>query len=113
MHSVRDRIELAYRDEIQDAARDAITAGADRELRYLPVVTREPGACDLDARIPALLDDGRLERSAAARLSVDDSRVMACGNPELMRELRAQLSARGFKTGRRGMPGQMAFENYW
>ena len=112
-HSVRSRAELAWRDEIEGAAREALAAGPNRELRYLPVVTREPGACDLDARIPTLLADGRLERSAAARLSVDDSRVMACGNPEMMRELRAKLSARGFRTSRRGMPGQMAFENYW
>jgi ferredoxin--NADP+ reductase len=38
---------------------------------------------------------------------------MVCGNPEMARELRQFLSARGFATNRRGMPGQMAFEKYW
>ena len=38
---------------------------------------------------------------------------MVCGNPEMARELRQLLAARGFATNRRGVPGQMAFENYW
>ena len=32
---------------------------------------------------------------------------------EMARELRRLLSTRGFATSRRGVPGQMAFENYW
>jgi len=39
--------------------------------------------------------------------------VLVCGNPEMTRELRQALSARGFATNRRGVPGQMAFEKYW
>jgi len=38
---------------------------------------------------------------------------MVCGNPEMARDLRSLLSARGFQTSRRGVSGQMAFENYW
>jgi len=65
------------------------------------------------ARIPQLLADGRLEAAAGVPLTREDARVMVCGNPELARELRGQLSARGLHTARRGVPGQMAFENYW
>ncbi len=108
-HSVRNAAELAYRELAQAAAH----AGARARFCYLPVVTREPGAASLDARITALLADGRLERSAGVQLEVGGSRVMACGNPAMMRELRALLAARGLKTSRRGSLGQMAFENYW
>ena len=112
VHSVRRAAELAYRDEIALLA-DAAPRPALARLRYVPVVTREscPGA--LDARIPALIADARLEQAAGLRLDSRDSRIMVCGNPEMNRELRAQLTARGFRTSRRGVPGQLAFENYW
>lgn len=112
-HSVRHFAQLAYRDAIADLAQTATLAGARARLCYLPIVTREPGVTPLDERIISLLADGRLESSAGVPLEVQASRVMACGNPEMTRELRALLVTRGFKTSRRGAPGQMAFENYW
>lgn len=111
VHSVRHAVELAYRDEIAAIAHDMATSPA--RLRYVPVVTREswPGA--LTVRIPQLIDDGRLEQAAGIKLDPQASRIMVCGNPEMSRELRTQLTARGFRTNRRAAPGQLAFENYW
>lgn len=108
-HGVRRAGELAYRDEIEALAANA--GGA--QLVYLPVVTREAGATPLSGRIPQLLATGALEAAAGATLSVEHSRLMVCGNPEMARELRQQLGALGFSTTRRGVPGQMAFEKYW
>jgi len=111
VHSVRHSAELAWREEITALPdRFAPTKAA---LRYLPIVTREPGATALADRIPLLLADGRLEAAAASPLSLAGSRLMVCGNPELAKELRQTLSARGYATNRRGVPGQMAFEKYW
>ena len=109
VHSVRETAELAYREEI---AHVQAAAGPDR-LRYLPVVTREvlPGA--LAARIPALIADGRLERAAGLELDPGHSRVMVCGNPEMVKELRTYFGAKGYQTSRRATPGQIAFEKYW
>lgn len=112
-HSVRHSAELAWRDEIADIAKGELFADAKATLTYLPVVTREPGATQLAERIPLLLADGRLEAAAACPLDVAASRVLVCGNPEMTRELRQSLAARGFATNRRGVPGQMAFEKYW
>jgi ferredoxin--NADP+ reductase len=112
-HSVRHSSELAWRDEIADIPTRELFADAKATLTYLPVVTREPGATQLAERIPLLLADGRLEAAAAAPISVANSRVLVCGNPEMTRELRQSLAARGFATNRRGIPGQMAFEKYW
>lgn len=109
VHSVRHAVELVWRDEIA-ALPDAHPVGA--RLTYLPVVTREPGVTPLFERIPHLLAAGSLE-AAAAPLAVASSRVMVCGNPDLARNLRADLGSRGFVTSRRGVPGQMAFEKYW
>ena len=76
-------------------------------------MTREavPGA--LSARITRLIDDGSLEAAAGARLDVARARLMICGNPQMAEDLRALLTRRGFRVGRRGNPGQLAFENYW
>ena len=111
VHSVRQSAELAWRDEI--AALPAKHGGTPARLSYIPIVTREPGATALAARIPLLLADGRLEATADSPLSIADSRLMVCGNPDLARELREFLGARGYATNRRGVPGQMAFEKYW
>ena len=111
VHSVRQSAELAWRDEIEALPNGRPEASA--RLTYLPVVTREPGATPLAERIPRLLSAGRLEAAAGAAITVADSRLMVCGNPDLTRELRAAFDARGFATSRRGVPGQMAFEKYW
>lgn len=113
VHSVRQSAELAWREEIASLPRHELLADARATLSYIPIVTRQPGATDLTDRIPLLLADGRLEAAAGTPLSPPDSRLMVCGNPEMARELRQFLSARGFATNRRGMPGQMAFEKYW
>ncbi len=106
VHSVRQAAELAYADELRQRA----AAGV---VRYLPVVTREPLAAGLRERIPALLASGRLMDAAGVALDASTSRVMVCGNPGMNRALRAWLGERGFHTTRRGVRGQMAFENYW
>jgi len=113
VHSVRYGSELAYREEIGATTHQGRLAGSSARLRYLPVVTREsfPGA--LAARIPRLVEDGRLEHAAGLELDPQYSRIMICGNPEMARELRRQLTQRGFHTNRRAAAGQLAFENYW
>jgi ferredoxin/flavodoxin---NADP+ reductase len=82
-------------------------------LRYVPVVTRASHAGALNARIPRLIEDGRLESAAGVHLDQQHSRIMVCGNPSMGRELRGQLTGRAFQVNRRGAPGQLAIENYW
>jgi ferredoxin/flavodoxin---NADP+ reductase len=113
VHSVRRSEDLTYRRDIE-AIRDAHAGvGVGADLRYFPVVTRqyEPGA--FPARIPQLIDEGVLEGATGIPLESVSSRAMVCGNPELAREMRRLLTARGFASARRGVPGQMAFEKYW
>jgi len=38
---------------------------------------------------------------------------MLCGNPAMVKEMRAMLSEKGFAAGRRGNLGTLAVENYW
>jgi ferredoxin--NADP+ reductase len=112
-HSVRTSLELSYRDEINDLRHNPLLATGGAQLTYLPIVTREPGVSELNTRLGELISNGQLEKAAGCTLNLADSRLMICGNPELLRDLRQLLSARGFNTNRRGVLGQMAFEKYW
>jgi len=113
VHSVRTAGELAYREQIgaMPARVQAGVGGA--ELLYLPVVTRErvPGA--LNERITGLLDSGELERVAGLEIDPERSRIMLCGNPQMIGECRALLKARGLQLSLSRQPGQVAVENYW
>ena len=113
VHSVRHADELAYRDEISAIPHGESTAIEPERLKYVPVVTREscPGA--LNARIPQLIEGGRLESATGISLDSRRSRIMVCGNPDLGHALRRQLTARDFHANRRATPGQLTFENYW
>lgn len=113
VHSVRHGGDLAYRDEIAAIANEKLLAKSPGQLKYVPVVTREPWPDALAARIPQLIEDGRLEQTAGVKLDPQRSRIMVCGNPEMTRELRGLFTARGFRPNRRNEPGQLAFENYW
>ena len=113
VHSVRRACELAYRTEIAAIPHEEPIAIEPERLKYVPVVTREPCEGALDARIPQLIQSGRLESAAAVSLDPRRSRIMVCGNPDLGHALRGQLTARDFHVNRRATPGQLAFENYW
>ena len=111
VHSVRNAAEL-----IPDAigrATAALDAAELARLTVLPVVTREevPGA--LRARLGALLADGTLEAAGGSPIDAEHARAMLCGNPEMIKEMRALLRDRGLVPGRRGIPGQLATEGYW
>ena len=107
VHSVSYAHELAYCDELL-----ALCAQEPR-LTYLPVVTREALPEALSTRIPLLLTSGALEEASAQPLTLEGSRIMVCGNPELTAEVRRVLTLRGFQPNRRATPGQLAFEKYW
>ncbi|WP_019936288.1 ferredoxin--NADP reductase [Bordetella sp. FB-8] len=107
VHGVRTAEELAYRDEIQ------ALAGQDPGLTYLPIATRETLPGMPQDRLTTLVADGGLERLAGLALDPARSRVMLCGNPAMLADARKLLGERGFAPGRRGIPGNLAVENYW
>jgi ferredoxin--NADP+ reductase len=111
VHSVRQGAELSYREWLDALPRHPLVgAWADR-LHYQPVVTREawPGA--LGQRIPELLANGGLETAISLPLDPAHSRLMVCGNPEMVEDTRRQLQTRGLVLAKRGQPGQVAVEN--
>lgn len=114
VHSVREAAELTYRDTIA-AFNTSEMFGMQTapKLRYIPVVTRQKIPGVLDARITTLIEDGRLEAASGLELNLERSRIMLCGNPEMVSDTRKLLQKSGFITSRSVKPGQIAVENYW
>ena len=68
VHGAREAVDLAYRDEIAALRAHPLWAEHGHKLIYQPVVTREPLAGALPARIPELIRDGRLEAAVGLGL---------------------------------------------
>jgi ferredoxin/flavodoxin---NADP+ reductase len=113
VQSVRVQAELAYEDLIRGFEASEYYAELAHKLRYVRIVTREPVPGALRHRVTALLASGVLEENVGLRLDSERSRVMLCGNPVMVEDARALLTARGMRVSRRGEPGQLAVENYW
>ena len=112
-YSVSQARELAYREELAALSTDELLGAGHPPLRFVPVVTREAAPGALHARLPALIADGSLERAAGLALSPDDSRILVCGNPQMLDDVRDALVARGLRPDRSAAPGHFAAENYW
>lgn len=108
VHAVRHAAELAYGDLIS-----GIAAARAARFSFVPMVSRERHAGALEGRIPAAIEDGRLEAAAGAPLEAGRAQVMLCGNPDMVRDAIAALAARGMKKHRRRSPGQITTEAFW
>ena len=113
VYSVRESKELAYRELIAGLAEREYLAEHARKLQFIPVVTREQVPGCLNGRITTLIENGDLERIADLELTPEHSRVMLCGNPQMIEDTRAVLKARGMNLSLTRRPGQVAVENYW
>jgi ferredoxin/flavodoxin---NADP+ reductase len=114
VHSVREPGELAYRGLIEGLRQhEYLGEYAAEKLIYVPVVTRVPTPDVLGKRITELVGNGELEQFARTRFDHDRSRIMLCGNPDMVEDLRKQFTEKGFTVSKRGKPGHLAVENYW
>jgi len=115
VHGVRLVAELAYRELLttQLPKHEFLGELVDRRLRYYPTVTREKVA-DLalhNGRITDLIVTGRLFKDLCLPpLDAADDRVMLCGSPAMLRDLKALLEQRGFKEGNTSTPGDFVVE---
>ena len=117
VHGVRQREELTYLEQFSRLREHARAQGWPARLQQLQCVTREAvlPAQDglLPGRITSLLQEGRLEQASGLVISPEHTRVMACGNPAMVTELRELLRLRGMTPLRRAGGGQFVTEDYW
>lgn len=113
VYSARHAVDLAYLQLIDELPRRDYLAEHGHKLQFIALVTREAHPRALHGRITTLLESGELERVAGLQLSPEHSRVMICGNPQMIEDVRALLRARGLQLSLTRRPGQVAVENYW
>lgn len=110
VHGVRHADEFVYHDELE---RMRENPPGPARLQVIRAVTRDQSPGALQGRITTLLSAGELERAAGLQIDPGRSRLMMCGNPDMIEDLRALLHARGMRPQRRLNPGQFVTENYW
>lgn len=114
VHCAREAAELTYQDTINEFYTHEYYAEMTKDkLVYVKILTREALGGDLYGRITSLIDNGGLEELVNIPITVENSRIMICGNPEMVDDTRKLLAKRGLTISRRGNPGNMAVENYW
>ncbi len=111
VHGVRHVDELAYRDYLtNELPKDELLGElVEKQLLYVPTVTREP--FERRGRIQAMLESRRLEEEfGLPELSPATDRVMICGSPNMLRDLKGLCLARGFEEGNSGEPRDFLVE---
>ena len=111
VHGVRFINELAYRDYITKELPEHEFLGeiVREQLVYYPTVSREP--FEREGRITTLIESGQMARELGLpELNPETDRVMICGSPHMLRDLKALCEARGFKEGNTTTPGDFVIE---
>lgn len=113
VYSARTASELAYQPLIHGLMQQEHLQEYAERFVYLPLVTREQAPGCQHGRITSLLESGELERAADLSLDPAHSRLMICGNPQMIEDTRALLKQRDLQLSLTRRPGQVAVENYW
>jgi len=111
VHGVRRKDELAYHDLLVHhlPAHELIGELVGSQLLYYPTVTRE--TYRNMGRVTTLIDSGKLFSDLKLPpLDPAHDRVMICGSPAMLRDLKALLERRGFPEGNTSTPGAFVIE---
>jgi ferredoxin--NADP+ reductase len=111
VHGCRHIAELAYGEKIvADLTEHEYFADFARDqLIYYPTVTREPFRNR--GRITHLIDSGRLfEDIGQPPLDLAEDRVMLCGSPAMLADLKPLFEQRGFTEGSHSEAGHFVIE---
>ena len=111
VHGCRQVSELAYGEELVATLREDELFGPllSEKLVYYPTVTREPFRNR--GRITDLITSSQLFDDLGQRpLDIATDRIMMCGSPSMLEELRQLFEARGFLEGSNSEPGHFVIE---
>lgn len=111
VHGTRQVAELAFSGRIErDLPEDEYFGDTIRQkLVYYPTVTREPFRNQ--GRITELITTHRVfEDVGMEPFHAERDRMMLCGSPDMLRDVRAILDTSGFIEGNHGHPGHFVIE---
>jgi ferredoxin/flavodoxin---NADP+ reductase len=111
VHGVRQKDELAYHDLLVKhlPSHEFLGEMVRNQLVYYPTVTRE--AYKNMGRVTELIENGKIFGDLKIpNLDPAEDRVMICGSPGMLRDLKHMLETRGFKEGNTSRPGDFVIE---
>ena len=111
VHGVRTADELAYHDLLVKnlPKHEFLGEMVAQRLLYYPTVTRE--SYRNMGRVTEAIETGKLFRDLGLpRFDPAEDRVMICGSPAMLRDLKAMLEKREFAEGNTSTPGDFVIE---
>jgi ferredoxin--NADP+ reductase len=111
VHGVRQAEELAYHDLVVEHLPQHEFLGdlISKQLLYYPTVTRE--AYRNMGRVTDLMESGKMFADLQLpALDPAHDRVMICGSPAMLKDLKHLLEKTGFKEGNTSKPGDFVIE---
>ncbi|MBQ1765439.1 MAG: ferredoxin--NADP reductase [Aquincola sp.] len=111
IHGVRQKDELAYHDLVTDhlPKHEFLGEMISQQLLYYPTVTRE--SYKNMGRVTDLMVSGKLFQDLGVpNINPAEDRVMICGSPAMLRDLKHLLEDRQFKEGNTTTPGDFVIE---
>jgi ferredoxin--NADP+ reductase len=108
VYAARKAEDLAYLEDIE-----ALVKQRPSQLKFVPITSREVFPNGLYGRIPSLLQSMDIQKHCGLQIEPENSQVMLCGNPEMIKDAIEALSAFGLKKHLRRSPGQISMERYW
>lgn len=108
VHAVPHAKELCYSDLIKQFSQEH-----PNQFHFIPIVSREDHEGALKGRIPALIENGSMEKEVDIKISKENSHVMLCGNSGMLKETKEVLKERGLERHLNHKPGHVSAEQYW
>ncbi|MDX7991973.1 ferredoxin--NADP(+) reductase [Xenorhabdus littoralis] len=109
VHAVRWNKDLSYLPMMQQLEKTF-----QGKLRIQTIISREKQPTSLMGRIPALIEGGELEAAVGLPMQAENSHIMLCGNPQMVRDTQQLLKEqRNMTKHLRRKPGHITSEQYW
>ena len=110
VHGVREVKELAYQEMFEQLPEHEFLGEIVKgKLHYYPTVTREPFRNQ--GRITDLINNNLFPQNLGLpALNPETDRVMLCGSPAMLADLKHMMEVRGFKEGNTTTPGDFVIE---
>jgi ferredoxin--NADP+ reductase len=111
VHGCRQVSELAYGEQVVERLRsdEVLAEMLEGKLVYYPTVTREPFRNR--GRITDLISTNKMfDDIGQAPLSIESDRVMMCGSPAMLEDLRNMFDGLKFSEGNHSAPGHFVVE---
>lgn len=110
VHGTRFVSELAYQELIETQLQEHELVGeyVKNQLLYYPTVTRE--TFRNQGRITTLIENGKLFQDLGVPEISREDRIMICGSPAMLTDLKELFEKRGFIEGNTSTPGEFVVE---